>query len=698
MVQPAVPELVEVDLHESLDARTESLLTLRQLGPPDLVHLVKFQPKGTQREIGTYHHVTGIDASSSASLAAYINTLTYSIGENQIWFGKPQSWKIQGGTYCCYNAFSRVDMRVDVSFPGSVDAYAVDERGERRVATEPLWLETYLCSVLRAFAYAEDSVQTRIVGCRRFNPVTSTDSEHRFLDAAERLFAKGWQLGSDPEVQVPNLVSNHLTTGILRYIHTTGRYTSGVNLFEKLRTKYPEVASLLARVLVDADEEVKAVQLLYDTIKVLPMDHALLDVQADFCQSKGRSDLALECAKRAVNSAPSEFTTWAKLAEIYIALEQYEMALLTLNSCPMFTYQERDFPRMPQPAKMHLPILPESMIDESLDEYDVKQDPVCRLFHIFSSELPAASLKGTFAKAYSLLTEIVAQVGWDTLLKCRSNVFVMEEEYRHEKNVSTATNASTTALRGNSVDGDRQDGEKSNGEKPNGEPEKPKEEEEGDVTTNGVDALSITESEVTVIEKPVQIVEAPAESDKDGDDAGDDSKNYTQFQNKRLCERWLDNLFMVLYEDLRVYTIWRGEIQKQKMKNLPVEKSASDWEIHGELAERLHHKDEAIEAYRNCLNIRFSSKAFRGLLGAQEKGRDVRGALNSIIRLTAWNYRWYSEFSPNLLNSVRKLIAEEGAIKFRSVVQSTNLPQPALDLTHHYSEICVAFRSSGSEM
>ncbi|KAK6531652.1 hypothetical protein TWF694_002830 [Orbilia ellipsospora] len=684
MVQPAVPELVEVDLDECLDARTESLLTLRQLGPPDLVHLVKVQPKGTHKEIGTYHHVTGIDASSSASLAAYINTLTYTIGENQIWFGKPQTWKIQAGTYCCYNAFSRVDMRVDVSFPGSVDAYAVDERGERRVATEILWLETYLCSVLRAYAYADDSVQTRIVGCRRFNPITSTEAEHRFLDAAERLFAKGWQLGSDPEVQVPNLVANHLTTGILKYIHTTGRYTSGVNLFEKLRIKYPEVASLLARVLIDADEEVKAVQLLYETIKVLPLDHALLDVQADFCQSKGRSDLALECAKRAVNSAPSEFTTWAKLAEIYIALEQYEMALLTLNSCPMFTYQERDFPRMPQPAKMHLPILPESIIDESLDEYDVKQDP-----------LPAASLKGTFAKAYSLLTEIVAQVGWDTLLKCRSNVFVMEEEYRHEKNASTTTNASTTALRGNSVDGERQT---EDGEKPNGSQEKPAGE---DGVTNGVARLSVAESESdadTMVEKPEQATEpVPAAANKDTEEE-DDEKTYTQFQNKRLCERWLDNLFMVLYEDLRVYTIWRSEIQKQKMKNLPVEKSASDWEIHGELADRLHHNNEAVEAYRNCLNIRFSSKAFRGLLAAQEKARDVRGALNCIIRLTAWSYRWYSEFSPSLLNSVRKLIAEEGAIKFRSVVQSTNLPQPALDLTHHYSEICVAFRSSGSEM
>jgi len=31
----------------------------------------------TGLQIGVYHHVTGVDASSSASLAAYINTLTY---------------------------------------------------------------------------------------------------------------------------------------------------------------------------------------------------------------------------------------------------------------------------------------------------------------------------------------------------------------------------------------------------------------------------------------------------------------------------------------------------------------------------------------------------------------------------------------------------------------------------------------------
>lgn len=94
----------------------------------------------------------------------------------------------------CYNAFSRVDMRVHAPFPGSVESYCVDERGEKRKATDELWLETYLCSVLRAYSYADDGTGDtirKIMGVRRFNPVTNTETEHRFLSAAEQLFFRG---------------------------------------------------------------------------------------------------------------------------------------------------------------------------------------------------------------------------------------------------------------------------------------------------------------------------------------------------------------------------------------------------------------------------------------------------------------------------------------------------------------------------
>lgn len=268
--------------------------------------------------------------------------------------------------------------------------------------------------------------------------------------------------------------------------------------------------------------------------------------------SKGRYDLALECAKRAVNSAPSEFTTWERLAQVYLKLEQYELALLTLNSCPMFTYQDRDIPKMPPPARMHLPILPESVLDEMSDDlHDPKQDMVDPTL----LKLPAGNLKGTFKRAYRILTEITNQIGWDQLLKCRSGVFVMEEEYRHEKS------ASVVGIRG-SV-GDEEEGEDTEEDTPaiNGD-SKPK---EAAAITNGdseqtedAETKDATEAETKeptdAIEKPEQtVLPEEAKADEDATVPIDSVKTpatqkYTHFQNKRLCERWLDNLFMVLYE------------------------------------------------------------------------------------------------------------------------------------------------------
>ncbi|GIZ45918.1 hypothetical protein CKM354_000906400 [Cercospora kikuchii] len=687
MVATAVPELFEDESHSVVDVRTESLQALRELGPPDLVHLTKApaNSKSVSKQVGVYHHVTGIDASSSASLAAYINTLTYAPSNT--------TNKVISGTYCCYNAFSRVDMRVQVQIPGTVESYCVDERGNKLEATEEHWLETYLCSVLRAYSYADTGsgdVIKRIIGVRRFNPVQNTEQEQRFLDAAEKLFFSGWQLGSDPEIQVPNLVSNHLTSGLLHYFKTTGRFASGINLFEKLRIRDPEISSLLAKVYLAADEEVKAVQLLHEAVQELPMDYSILDTQAEFCNRKGRADLALELAKREVVSAPSEFCTWARLAEIYVTMEKWDLALLTLNSCPMFTYQDKDAPRLPEPARISLPLSPDTICDE-ID--DAGATPDSDVVHPTLRRLSAGNYKGTFLKAYMLLTEITKRIGWDQLLKIRSQVFVMEEEYRQERQVPSASrSASTTALRGTDTP------------QPNGHSQQDDAHSDADTDDmiNGNDEPQAASSHLDPdVSKPSTSItvrsgaETPQAQPPNTDPA---HQQYTQFQHKRLCERWLDNLFMVLYEDLRIYTIWRTEASQYKQKQLPYNtKSAEEWEILGDLAERLHHPDEAIEAWQACLSMRFSPKAMRGVLKLYEQQGDGRGMLGALLRLIAWQYRWYSEFSPDLLYTIRKLIEDEGAVKVRSIVQATSLPQPILDLTHTYAALCAAFRSTGSE-
>lgn len=204
---------------------------------------------------------------------------------------------------------------------------------------------------------------------------------------------------------------------------------------------------------------------MHSAIQNSPASYSILHVQADLLRTKGKTDWALKLAKQAVNSAPSEFVTWAKLTECYVERGEWEEALFTLNSCPMFTYNERDLHRMPTPARSHLPV--KGFIAESnlLNEESARDNEVSLLIEIRVSKysyfdqividsiliylqsiflsrsqadvallrLPAPALRGTFAKAYSLLTRLVAQIGWDELLKCRSSVFVMEEEYRAQK-------------------------------------------------------------------------------------------------------------------------------------------------------------------------------------------------------------------------------------------------------------------------
>lgn len=44
---------MEEELHEAVEARTEQLMSLRELGPPDLVHLVKAPIRGSGRQVGS---------------------------------------------------------------------------------------------------------------------------------------------------------------------------------------------------------------------------------------------------------------------------------------------------------------------------------------------------------------------------------------------------------------------------------------------------------------------------------------------------------------------------------------------------------------------------------------------------------------------------------------------------------------------
>ena len=289
------------------------------------------------------------------------------------------------------------------------------------------------------------------------------------------------------------------------------------------------------------------------------------------------------------------------MAECYIDLHQYDDALLTLNTCPMFTYNEKDLHRMPTPSKTHLPIkqflvdsnileapneqglLPEDLPDES------QSDPILL-------RLPASALKGTFRKAYRILTRLVSCIGWDELLKARSTVFVMEEEYRMQQ-VSHTQNHTPITPHVNGVDGldgdDNDEDDKASvkalhsseplpesgrmsvpnspiptikiSSESDGERDRLREEgilppvDESEKTEPNGHSFTETVSEhseleerhSTSVERPSAVTTKSEMGQKHaGHPPGspaleNDLDSPLPFSNKRLCERWLDNLFMV---------------------------------------------------------------------------------------------------------------------------------------------------------
>lgn len=586
-----------------------------------------------------------MDASTSASVAAYLTSLTYALGHD----GK---FKTAGGTLCSWNAFSRIDLRVEVRIPGGVEAYGIDERGEKRAATEELWQETYLCGMLRALLYPDDPQFQSLQGCRKLIPLPVPEAEERFLSCLETLFFHGPSLGAEPVCQVPSLLCNYLVSGLKTYLHTTGRFDIGVHVLEKLVVKDPEVNALLASIVIEMDEEVRAVRLMHEFLLSYPMNAQTLLLQSEFLTSKSQKTLALQMAQRAVNAAPSEFLTWRRLAQCHIDLENYSEALLCLNSCPMFTPTEGPLPRMPSPAKAYLPIPTEAVLDDTeLDGSEIV-DPTLM-------KLPAPALRGTFKEAYDLLTQIVDKLGWDALLRRRSLVFVMEEEYRNEK--TRPNRQSTDAVKSDAGDIPKN----------------------GDAQEENSEAMNedLHATEVLKPEPVIPAVEAKASEENDS--------TPQPFKDKRLCERWLDNLFMVMYEDFRVYTIWRAELAHFSSHEVPYRKSCLEHEILADLALRLHHPAEAMQSFRAALGERFSRKAWRAIV-SQYPDLDMTQALEGVVRLIVYAHRWYEEYNPGILQILRRMVDQEGPVKIKSRLAATKFAPDIIALVEGWIQLLPA--------
>ncbi|CCE78882.1 Piso0_000916 [Millerozyma farinosa CBS 7064] len=677
----SIPEAKEAYIDSSIIERTGRLHTFLDLGPPDMCTIRKqsFTSK-KNTEIGTFLYFTGVNTSNSASIAAHLQGLaTLITSKSQYWFGEKKYWKVPQLTYCTFNAFSKVDMRVTVHIPGQFESSIVDIGGKpihdkiSEQELERLWLEAFVSSVVRSVIDSDDEDNNKLGGLvevRKLNPFNAGKASKALLDyflqGFEKLFWEGAKLGCGVEIPQPTIISNYLVDGFLKVVQLTQSYDQALEILERLRQNEPALISVIAKVLLMKDEEIKAVQVIYEGVHENKRDSDLLLLEADFCLEKKRIDLALSLAKQAVKSSPSDFKTWAMLVKAYTKSNDFENALLTLNSCPMNSHKEKYVLKRVVPLKgggddLHLP----SPVDVTLEEvsslqssditYEQKNlDPQL-------ANLPAANLKSTFALAYDLLTDIVNKTGWEALLKYRAKVFVMEEEYRKDKtnsnvNIGSAKKELTVPEENRNGDQQKENGLNENDASSTLAVKSPRKE------SNGNESLETIEDD---------------------------------FKKKRLCERWLDNLFMLLYEDLRAYTMWQAEYVHFQAQQIEYKKTTLEWEILGSVAFRLKHYKEGSVAFANALSGRFSAKSTREMLkyyqiertklltknyGAQSANQipnisKLVSQLNEkilecCIKLLVWGHRWYSDFSPSILNVLSDLISKDGLIKVQSLVQA----------------------------
>ncbi|KAJ2777115.1 bud site selection protein [Coemansia javaensis] len=908
-----VPDIFENEIGEALAARTEGLGMIRELGPPDLCHIVKVHSSNrNEADIGSYHHVLGVDTSSSASLAAYINSLQYSLSDKPGWFGATNAWKIASGTYCAYNAFSKVDLRVQIKIPGGVDALAITAQGERKEVTDELWRECHVSSILRAILYSDPAAYS-VTGLRRLTLVANPRDETRMVEALMDQFHNGWRLGSNPETQVASPARNYLVDGLMAFFAGQERFTDcaaeilaplayapqGGRQHSQAQPDVgarkgslefkgidPEVASLLAEAYMDGDEEVKAVRVMHQALKAKPSCYPMLHTQAEFLRRKKRLGAARTVALMAVKYAPSEFQAWARLTEIYIDDGDYENALLSLNTCPMYTYVDRDYPRVPTPRRINYPVKSDVLSEYNLGDNFTNgnygpvpsvsrpsadsdapgvADEIAQNETSFILRLSAPTLKGTFAHAYRLLTDIVSVIGWDELLLLRSNVFVMEEEYRNSVGPSMAvddeyddeddhvakaevttseaqspvvpppadptdapehpehadTDTQLNAAEPQAEDSEKQPedsekqpevsenqpehtaspgqpkkkrGKKAKGKKSREDPKAAQPSDAGADSAVGADAaadagadadaaqpmpngglangeaepssiaalgsamvdVSLTDGEgdqnagadqgVEIDEAPVAAPQTAARETKEVAEAkeapetqeakegaaggGWDQDRESEADDvphlrKRLCERWLDNLIMILFDDLRTYTTWRTKMHNLRATGQPTVHhfTQAEWEALGDLALRLHRPSEAREAYEYALSIRFSAKAWLRLLEmhtgtyakmqkeelAQHEGilplaplgstDALMMALDAAVWLAVYNDRWYNNMAyPNpLCNHIIKLVNIHGISKVHNSLISMGLRPAVFSMLMAHLEVAKKFQVAGTK-
>lgn len=480
--------------------------------------------------------------------------------------------------------------------------------------SEQIWDEVYVSALVRCIIINED-FERKLPGLVEKSPFQSISTAKTLIAKLVEFLDRGFQLGASSTVQRPTNRENYLLDALYRIIELTDLYDYTIGLIEAKSDPYYDL--IVSKLLFKNNEEIKGIKRLHNAMQANSRDSLLLNEQVDFLLIKNNIELAYEVALRSVRANPISFDTWCNLVKSQILKNDIAGALISLNSAPMYSERPKDLTVLNQADSKRLPYPVEGKVafvweNDPFQVYGANSENLIKFSSKFEIQAvdPALLrinkqlLRGTYQKAYELLILIINKVGWDGLLKKRSEVFIMDEEYK--KNVSTISLKSEKML-----------------------PE-------------------------------------------------------SSFRTKRLCEKWLDDLFLVLYEDLRVVLIVANELSNQNQ----LKHSALEWELIGLTAYRAGHYKNSIASLRTSLSAKFDIISAMKLLKLWElnhfhrqfqmlnrfnQNGDVDLSLDQmldvLLKSISYNIRFYNELQLGLLLLLKKIITSFDSEYIKNKIQ-----------------------------
>jgi hypothetical protein len=386
-------------------------------------------------------------------------------------------WTLSRCVFCCFNAFTGEDIRVEAAIPGSVRCYKLSAGGsEKQPASVGDWAQVFVSSCLRSMQALQqtDNMRLRCLDMFYDDAEEGPKLEGRFLELAETLYGQGWKLGTDTGSHTTDSSNNLLARIICDYYLRVCRPQVAVAFFERVIFKYPRCVDKYLSTLAADHQISRAIQFVSNKISFF-RDHnlniALGWLAEHILQNYTlyESDEVELAVKESVKRNPGDINSWLCLAALSVKNNDYCQALTALNQASPVLYI-RDSERSLQP---------ESRI---------------------ASIIKADSLDGDLLKAYKILLSIHNSIGWERLIGIRADSFLLEEEYHRSVHASYVVRA---------------------------------------------------EGETGSLEK------------LDSEELPSQTQDPLRDSHKKICERWLDELFLCLYHDVRALRMFEGAISDQ---------------------------------------------------------------------------------------------------------------------------------------